>query len=501
MSSDLGASAAANPSQMPAQVSRAAAWLGLVNLLSKGSQILVTLALARFLGAAALGQVTIMATVLNLGQLLTVMGVYDVVARTARPAVEFAGTVATLGLVVSGLLATLTFIFADSVSMALNTPGAGPLIRAAALGLPFIAYGGVQLGLIHRNLDFRRRMLPDAGSAVAGAVATVLLAALGFGTRSVVVGVLITCLSMPAFGFVVGIVVPLRWHRLDARETIRWIRVVGPGAVLGLVLLNVDYLVVSHYLGAAPTGVYSLAYRFAFVPYIMGTVVLSAVAFPTYSKLVREANWAGLEQTLSHFLFLTLAVVGCLYVGLALLSDRVVILSPRWEQSGPVLAVLCGYGMCLSLQLTFQTALRALGHPGLYLVSQVIHCSLLLPSLLILVPRHGILGAAWAQLCASGLSMLTTLTILHIVTRLRWQRSLERMARGLVAAGVTLAAGLALRHLAWFQVPDSLTRSAVLGIAVLAIYVIALAIVERQQMIGLAAGLGRRRRPGGRHAA
>lgn len=490
MSSDGGEEAAAALPVPPFQsVSRGAAWLGLVNVLSKGSQVLVTLALARFLRSSQLGEVTIMVTVLNLGQLLQSMGVYDVVARTSRPPQEFAGTVASLSLAVSSVLALLCFTFARDIAATLHSPGAGPLVRAGALGLPFIAYGGVQLALVHRRLDFRRRLLPDAGSSILGALVTVTLAALGFGTTAVVAGVLLSCVAMPTLGFLAKIVVPLRWHSADAREAVHWVRIVGPGAVIGLVLLNVDYVIVSRDLGSSATGTYSLAYRFAFAPYIMVAVVLAGVAFPNYSRFVRERDWAGLEKTFLGIVSLLLAVVGFIYITIALLADRVIILSPRWVQSGPVLSILCGYGLSLSLQLTFQTALRALGRPGMYLASQVIHCSLLVPSLLVLVPRYGILGAAWAQLCSAALSMLITMTILHTVSTLRWQRTLRELSRVLLAVVVTGAVGLGLRQLSWLQAPDSLGRSAVLAMGISGVYVVSLAAFDRKRVMQLASSV------------
>ena len=72
---------------------------------------------------------------------------------------------------------------ADPIATALGAPDAAGLLRLAAFSLPFTAAGGVQMAVMHRDLDFRRRMLPDAGSMILGAAVTVVLALLGTGPR------------------------------------------------------------------------------------------------------------------------------------------------------------------------------------------------------------------------------------------------------------------------------------------------------------------------------
>ncbi|MEC3977322.1 oligosaccharide flippase family protein [Amycolatopsis sp. H20-H5] len=379
---------------------RGSLWLGVVNLVSKSSQMLVTLVLAALLSEGELGVVALAVSLVNLGQVVQSIGVYDVISRTEQDPRRMAGTVLTMSVGAGVLLAAILALAADPISTALGAPGAAGLVRLAALSLPFSAAGGVQMGLLHRDLDFRRRMLPDGGGAVLGAVVTVVLALSGAGPTSLVVGLLCTAVAQPVFGTLVGAGIRPRWHRGAAREAVRWIAVVGPAAVVAALLVNLDYLAIGHVLGTDAVGVYSLAYRLAWVPYIMVAVVLGAVAFPVFTRMVRAGRSGELPAVLGKFTRAALVVTGGLYVSLAVLSDRVVVLGERWAPAAGPLVLLSGYGLGVCLLQIWYQAVKATGHVRLYLALETTHLTVLVLSL-VLLTRFGVEAVAAAQLAAA----------------------------------------------------------------------------------------------------
>lgn len=196
---------------------RGSLWLFAVNLVSKSSQIVVTLALALFLTEADLGAVALVVSVVNIGQVVQAMGVYDIVSRTTRDPLTTAGTVLTMSVAAGAVLAATIIATATPLAAALGAPEAAGMLRLAALTLPFTAVGGVQMALMHRGLDFRRRMLPDAGGMLLGAVVTVTLAAQGIGPTALVLGLLCTAIAQPLLAAVAGARVRPAWDR-DAAE-------------------------------------------------------------------------------------------------------------------------------------------------------------------------------------------------------------------------------------------------------------------------------------------
>ncbi len=479
--------------QLSSQAARGTVWLGLVNVLSKGSQIVVTIALGHFLTRSQVGAVTIAVVLVNLGQTLQSMGVYDVVTRTRHEPLEFAGSVATLSVAAASVAALVLVAFGGVIADAVGAPNAGGPLRVAALGLPFTAYFGVQMGYLHRRLDFRRRLIPDAGSALAGAAATVLGAAAGAGVWSLAIGILVTAVLGPLLGLAVGVRPRPRGDREHLAEALRWVRVVGPAAVLGILLLNVDYLVVSRVLGEEANGLYSYAYRFAFVPFIMIGVVIGGVAFPVYTRIIHADGGrpgAAIGPAFTRFVHALVASTGGLYLLLALLAPRIVVIDQRWAPTAAVMRVLCLYGFLLCLVQAGYDALRASGRPGLYLRGQALHVVLLVVLAVVLVHRDGILGVAWAQVVAVGI--VAALVAVLLVRQRIAQPDLARAVVGPgVAAAATLALYLTLRSVGALPPDASAVGLVWLGLALGACYAGLLGIVDARILRDLVTLIGR----------
>jgi O-antigen/teichoic acid export membrane protein len=378
---------------------RGSLWLGVVNMVSKSSQMLVTLVLAAVLSEGQLGVVALAVSLVNLGQVVQSIGVYDVIGRTERDPRRMAGTVLTMSVGAGLVLALVLVAAAGPITSALGVPDAAGLVRLAAVGLPFSAAGGVQMGLMHRALDFRRRLVPDGGGAVLGAAVTVVLAVGGAGPASLVVGLVCTAVAQPLLGALAGGGVRPQWDTAAAGEALRWVAVVGPAAVVGALLVNLDYLAVGHVLGPDAVGVYSLAYRLAWVPYIMVAVVLGAVAFPVFTRLRRDGR--PLTWAVTRFTRAVLVVTGGLYLALAVLADRVVLLGARWAAAAGPLVLLAGYGAGICLLQVWYQAVKATGQVRRYLALETTHLVLLVAGL-VLLTHAGIgavaavqFGAAW----------------------------------------------------------------------------------------------------------
>lgn len=467
-----------------ARAARGTLWLGLVNLVSKGSQMAVTVVLAAFLTETDLGLATLAVSLVNIGQVVQSMGVYDVITRTRRDPDAMAGTVLTTSIGIGVLLALVGGLAAGPIAATLGAPAAAPLVVLTAFSLPFSAAGGVQMGVLHRALDFRRRLLPDAGSAVIGAAVTVALAAAGVGAYSLAFGLLTTAVLQPVLGVLVGVRIRPRFDGGAAAEAGRWTAVVGPAAIVAILLTTVHYTVVSRVLGPDAVGVYSLAFRIAWVPYIMIAIVLGAVAFPVYTRLLAErddpaALPATLPAAVGRFTHVLLVVVGGMYAVAALLADRIVVLGTRWAPAAAVLALLCGYGLAISVLQTWYEAIRAAGRPRWYLGLQVAHLVLLVGGLLLATP-HGLVVAAAAQTAAAAVLLPVAWVALWRAGGAPRAAVLARSLLGpaLGALGCLLVVRVADRF-DLFGGPASLPGAVAAGLVLVLCYLVVIVVVDR----------------------
>ncbi|GLY53094.1 oligosaccharide flippase family protein [Lentzea sp. NBRC 102530] len=456
---------------------RGSLWLFAVNLVSKSSQIVVTLALALFLTEADLGAVALVVSVVNIGQVVQAMGVYDIVSRTTRDPLRTAGTVLTMSVAAGTALTVIILVTANPLAAALGAPEAAGMLRLAALTLPFTAAGGVQMALMHRDLDFRRRMLPDAGGMLVGAAVTVTLAARGTGPTALVIGLLCTAIAQPVLAALAGTRIRPTWDRDAAGEASRWLAVVGPGALIAVLLINVDYLALGHVLGPEAVGGYSLAFRIAWVPYIMIAVVLGGVLFPLCAELVRSGQRDRLPDTLRRFTVATLVITGGLYVTVALSAHGIVVLGQQWADAARVLALLCGYGLGLGLLHVWYQTIRAAGHARQYLALEATHLVTLLTALVFTTER-GPAAVAATQLAVVWLLVPLTWLVLHA-------HGLAFPLPGKALAGV---AGAAIACAALDAVlPDSTTLPGLIatGLLLLGTYCAIALPLNRTVLIGL----------------
>ena len=371
-------------------------WLGLVNTATKSIQLVVTLALAAIFTEGELGVVALAVSLATTAMVVQSMGVNHVVSRTEHDEHVMAGTVLTMSFLPTAVLTVAGLVGSSRIAAALGAPGAAPLIATFAIGLPFMAIAWLQMALMSRRLDFRLRLLPDVGSAAIGAVVTIILAVRGAGPISVPVGFVVSAVLQWLLAVLVGVRVRPRWDREAAREALHWIANVGLGAIVFAVVINIDFPIVSRILGTDSLGLYSLAFRVAWLPYLLLSVVLAHVAFPLYARLIRDGREGELADAVARITHVLLVVVGGMYVIIMLLAERLVLLGERWAPAALPLMVLCGYGAGLSLLTLWYESIIVTGRLRQYLCFMASHL-LLLVVLLLVYARHGITAVAFVQ--------------------------------------------------------------------------------------------------------
>jgi teichuronic acid exporter len=172
------------------------------------------------------------------------------------------------------------------------------LIRVLALQFFLMGFSVLPQSLLNRDMAFRKMALVELVSAVAGSLATLLLALAGHGVWALVWGSLLNRLvSMVGLNLVEPF---LRMPRLTLK---------GMGAILsfgGYVTASrllwyfysrADTLIIGKVLGKEILGFYSVGMYLASLPMEKASGILNQVAFPAFSSVQFQAGVAG-----RHFL-------------------------------------------------------------------------------------------------------------------------------------------------------------------------------------------------------
>ena len=151
--------------------------------------LLVTLAvLARLLTPADFGIVGFATLAVAYLGVLKDLGLGGALIQRRDDTEKAAQTVYTLNLIFGAILTALTILLAPVVAAFFHEPLVTPILRVLAASFMIEALGSVQLVLLARNLDFRRKLFPDVGRSLVKGAVSIGAAALGGGVWALVWG-------------------------------------------------------------------------------------------------------------------------------------------------------------------------------------------------------------------------------------------------------------------------------------------------------------------------
>jgi lipopolysaccharide exporter len=431
-----------------------AAWQGLSYLLGKAIVLVTTVVLARLLTPGQFGVVGLALLFIAYVEVATDLGVAQ--ALIFMPADRRRTDAAlAVSLAVSSLMVAAAMLAAPAVAGFFGRPDVTPLFRVLSLSLLLGGAGQIPDALLRKELRFRKRLMADLARAGAQGAASMSLAAAGLGPWALVWGYLAGGLAWDAVAWAQIEYRPSpdvwRVRFADARPLLAYGLPAAGNALLLSLVFDIDYLIVGRTLGAEPLGFYTLAFRIPEIAIINVFYVLSAVAFPVFSRARGEGD--RLRRG-----YLTAVRLQTVYgvaagVGLAMVAPMLVRVAfgPAWEASIVPLQGLALYAAFRSLGIGAVDLYKAMGRPGLAVLLSFVRLAVLVPALLVAV-RSGIDTVAWTQAVAALALALLMQAVAARVLRLP-PTAMGRALLPAVAVGLGVALGAGTVRL-WLPGPD-----------------------------------------------
>lgn len=470
---------------------RAVAWNYLSYAVGKTLVLVSMSILARLLTPADFGIVGMATIVIAHLAVLQNLGLGPAVIQRQDDVEDAAQTVYVVNLVLGACFTGLTILVAPLVASFFDEALVTPLLRVLAFSFVLEAMSSMHLILLQKELEFRKKLIPDLGRAfVQGAVA-VGAAATGFGVWALVWGQLAGIITQ----------VLLAWAVVPWRPTYRFHRsLIRPLSRFGVPLVatdiqyaiwsNLDYIVVGRLLGDAALGVYTLAYRLPELLVQSVWRVLAKAIFPVFSKIQHDADAlrAGFLATIRY----TQIVIVPLCIGMFLTADVAVafLFGDQWEAAVPVLRVMAIFSLIGSIGVNIGDVYKAIGRPDILAKLSAMELGLMLPALAV-GARHGIVGVAWAHAAVASVDTVVRLVVARAVVGVR----LGAVARQLIPsflAGIALIAAAVLALQATGSL-GALTTLIVVSAAGATAYLATLWRIDRRAVVRMLAwaGLGR----------
>jgi len=349
------------------RIKRGILWVAVSTVSVRLLRIIATLVLAKLLVPADFGLVAGANLALDALQLFQEMGFGSALIYRKREVEEAADT--TFFLVIFSALAFYAVAYGGAPLAAQLVrqpdPRLAPVLRVLALNLVIASFGRVPLVLLAKELDFRRRLVPDVLPSLAYVVVAVLLALSGFQVWSLVYGRLLSSvLRVILAWWVTGWRPRYRFVPRLARELFGYGKHIIASQVLIFGITNIDDAFVLRMCGLGAEGVYDLAYRTSNLPATQITGLVNQVMFPAFAKLQDDlVNFRRTYfQALRYVSLLAIPVA----VGTMLFAPDLIALidAEKWAEAVLPLQLLGIYGLLRAVAGNMGNVFKGGGKPN-----------------------------------------------------------------------------------------------------------------------------------------
>ena len=384
-------------------IRKGALWNAASTLMIRLAGIFVTAVVAHILSPHDFGVFAVALTAFTIITSLSEFGISSCLARADFDLDSLAPTMTTVTLSTSALLAGAMVIFARPIAAALGSADAVGPVRVMALTVVLVGIISVPSAQLMRDLRQDKLFLANAVGFIPSTVILLILAKFGSGAMAFAwsrVG------GQLASGCVVLAYLPKFYWPGVARSALSVLFKFGlPLAFANFVnyiLLNVDYALVGHLMGAVELGIYVLAFNVAsWSASLLGSVI-NSVSIPAFSRVKHDPALLKISIARSVRAVSLIAMPMC---GITVVLARPLVLvlyGARWTAAASALSVLAFYGVISIICVLFANMLASVGRAKLILFVQLLWLAGLVPAMALGVHRDGIVGAALAHVAVIG---------------------------------------------------------------------------------------------------
>lgn len=385
----------------------------IVKIISPISQLI----LARLLAPDAFGMVATVTMVVNFADMFADAGFQKyLVQHSFRDKEDLhanANVAFWTNFGVSVVLWCLIVVFNDPVATFVGNPSLGFPLVFACLSLPLTSFSSIQMALFHRSLDFKSLMPVRLASTLLNFGSTLVLALMGFGYWSLIVGTLAASIVNAVGLTMLSEWKPRLFYSLDLLRDMF--------SFSGWTLLEsftiwlstwAGTFIVGHFLGATELGYYKTPITFVSGCFGIITNATTPILFSSLSRL--QFDRKEYVSYLRHFQFVVALFLVPLSAGVFIFREPLValLLGDQWGESTLMFGL---YGLLqgpiILLSYYSSEMYRSLGKPRVSTAVQVAFLVLTTP-LMTVAAMQGLDAVVWAD---AG-SRLILLTINQVVT-------------------------------------------------------------------------------------
>ncbi len=428
--------------ELGGKVASGAMMIAAARFLIRGIGLINTLVVARLLAPDDFGVVAIGVTITQLLQNFSDIGVAQAIIRQKILTRRVVNTFFTLSIIRGVLISSLLVILSFFANDFFHDERTGGIFLAMALAAFLQAVCNPRFHHFERKLDFRKSLFVEVADKAVAVIVSLSLAIAFRNYWAIVGGVLAGASVRLVMSYAMIPYMPrlsLKAYS-DVISFTGWMTGVSFVAALNNKL---DALIIGRFLGAGPTGVYTMGTQLAWLAADELASPISRALYPGFSAL--QGDRMLMRKTFLRGVETLAAVVLPASLGIAFVADDLImtLLGEQWMATSFVVAAYAPVTALIAIYALVQWYATALGQARFIFIREFLFLCVRLPIFCFAVFKFGLEGAIWA-ICGLGvLHAAFNAALFTVLERSNPLLPLWQARRTVVALG-----GLALYFLA-----------------------------------------------------
>ncbi len=453
---------------MRARVARGAIWVTAARMAVNALGFVSTIVLARLLVPADFGLVALATTMLAILSSITSMSLSSALVQHSDPTREHLDTSFTLNSLRSLGVALLFCASAFPMAAIYDEPRLPGLIFALSVSLLLEGCVNPRLGLLMRDLSFRKQFAVDVSTKLAGLIVSIAVAVIFRSYWALVAGTIAGQFCGSVLSYVLAPYRP-RWSTSKWREMLSYSVWLTLGQVVNTLNWRLDQLLIGAMLGRSALGHYTVGDNLAAMPTREVTTPLTSTLFPAFARLKEDRERLAAAYNRAQLLLTAVALP--LGVGTALVARPAIeiALGAKWEGAIIVVQVLGAVFAFQTLARLSQPLGMAVGATRLLFLRDLQQLFIRVPLVVGGIVVWGLPGLLGARAVNGLIGIVMNMGIVRRITGLSYAQQLVGNYRAFISIAAMTGAVLAVPdgYGDWFQL---LARTAVGGMVYVGVH-------------------------------
>lgn len=364
----------------------------------------VSVVLARMLLPSEFGQIGMLTIFMAIGTVLIENGLTSSLIRTAEPDQKDYSTVFFINIIASVLIYTCLYFASPLIANFFDQEILTSVIRVYGITFIIRAFGIVQTTRLTKQMDFKRQMIIQFPSLIAGGITGIGLAYYGYGVWSLV------WMNIAQSIFVtVQYWVYTKWKpdfEIDMQRLKHHFNFgykLTLSGLLDAVYQNIYNLIIGKYFSVAQLGFYTRAYSLRQLPVQNIAQALNKVTYPVFSSIQNDD--AKLKMAYKKLMMQVMFWLTPAMLVLALLAEPLIrlVFTGKWLPSVPYFQILCVGGVLYPLHSYNLNILKVKGRTDLFFKLEIVKKLYITIGIFLAFP-YGIYGLLYFQLISTCIS-------------------------------------------------------------------------------------------------